>query len=529
MRADAPIARQHIPALLALLVHDDFQTLVTNEDAFQNGEDLYNSKSIPVISLERVIALEIRSTLSSEMSGLKYGALVFATTLSSFFLSTAMVSRYNVLMSTSTLVRQIRVPVVNATSELDGQASNDSPFYSNDNDMEILFSLPSDGPDPNVYRNVFSTIRPDSTNTSHLLESCKPTAQVQIRRSITTGSEQWFLQAIDKQGKEKTVGGDEFYVTYTDSSLSRRDQETSTFVATVKDLKNGMYSLDFSTTPMNPHAENLTGRGTLKVYFQYTCEIGFFYPPQKDGWTTGAPSRVVHSHPNVTVPSFRRFQPPNEDKAISLSQYDNVISFGDSMMELFVKGDAGFYRNRTTFKRNIFQPINNETLDRALYHLSLFHDEQLKRPNVALVLGSSIWDIIADYTTQAGPNYDSHMTAIRDYIGRVREKYPTVPLYWKSPSALHIHVVQASCFRRETCIKGTRYMSESRSRRLYELQKELMNKLNVPWMDLYEAYFLSADYTKWGDGRHFQDAFSQLLLSWFYRNQNDTVDDLRNA
>jgi hypothetical protein len=61
-------------------------------------------------------------------------------------------------------------------------------------------------------------------------------------------------------------------------------------------------------------------------------------------------------------------------------------------------------------------------------------------------------------------------------------------------------------------------MSSSRAESLYKVQSKVMKELNVPVLDLYEAYYLSADRSSPGDGRHFDGQFNAFILSWFYPN-----------
>jgi hypothetical protein len=46
-----------------------------------------------------------------------------------------------------------------------------------------------------------------------------------------------------------------------------------------------------------------------------------------------------------------------------------------------------------------------------------------------------------------------------------------------------------------------------------------MKELDVPFLDLYEAYYLSGPWTRtrW-DARHFRDEISALLLSYYWRD-----------
>jgi hypothetical protein len=107
------------------------------------------------------------------------------------------------------------------------------------------------------------------------LANCSVTSQVRIIQKRS----QWIIQSIDANGNDKTVGGDEFYVTYRDSKRPQDGEDTA--VALIKDLENGSYALDFVTTPMDPDPADLTGMGNLTVHFEYTCSIGRAHQPMK--------------------------------------------------------------------------------------------------------------------------------------------------------------------------------------------------------------------------------------------------------
>jgi hypothetical protein len=73
-------------------------------------------------------------------------------------------------------------------------------------------------------------------------------------------------------------------------------------------------------------------------------------------------------------------------------------------------------------------------------------------------------------------------------------------------------------------------MSNSRARILYEKQKSLMAELGIPFLDLWEAYYLSADRMLTGaDGRHYTSALNMLMQSWFYRGEWSVFDGSRVA
>jgi hypothetical protein len=50
----------------------------------------------------------------------------------------------------------------------------------------------------------------------------------------------------------------------------------------------------------------------------------------------------------------------------------------------------------------------------------------------------------------------------------------------------------------------------------------MMDELRVPVLDVYEASYLSADWTLSGDGRHYNTAYNKMVLSWFYPPENRT-------
>jgi hypothetical protein len=89
------------------------------------------------------------------------------------------------------------------------------------------------------------------------LANCSVTTKVRIIQK----SPHWILQSIDDNGNDKTVGGDEFYVTYADNNPPRKGEHSA--AALIKDLEDGSYELDFVKTPMAPISGNLTGAGTL--------------------------------------------------------------------------------------------------------------------------------------------------------------------------------------------------------------------------------------------------------------------------
>lgn len=388
---------------------------------------------------------------------------------------------------------------------------------TNVTDFPMLLPPVEDG-NPSVAQ--FVTKQIGNTSGSLLNSSCHVTTQVRIEQR----EGRWFLQSMDEHGQDKRVGGDEFYVSYKDQNAnqsailsdqmtnqSSKYHEHASLVAVVTDLDNGRYSLEFVTTPMDPNPV-LTGRGELNVVFQYTCGIGFVGSEFKKDWLSSGSTRTQYRC-DVVEPPFRAFQPPS---GIDLSQYNKVIAFGDSLMLQFAQPEK--YKDRFVIPPNVGLQLGKNTLPVFLKKMSNKLGKELEQPNVALVVGSAVWDTIQ------GHYYDTyfadHLEAVRLYIQELRKRYPNVPIYWKSASALHVHRVGRNCYYRARCNRRVRYMSSSRMRYLYDQQKRIMQELNVPLLDVYEAFLLSADWTLPNDGRHFVPALNSVVTGWFFQESN---------
>jgi hypothetical protein len=352
------------------------------------------------------------------------------------------------------------------------------------------------------------------------LHNCAITTQVRILQL----NSQWLLQSIDAQGNNKGVGGDEFYITYTDNFEynNNSSEARAAAVALVTDRQDGTYLLDFVTTPMNPNPGNLTGAGILTVYFQYSCGIGRMYQPLKDSWKGGGSSMTSFSTKTIEPP-MRTFQPPR-NHGIDLSVFNLTLSFGDSLMEMLVSMGRKRYRPNLYFKANVGMELSTKTLPILLRNLNKFHKHELGNTNksVALILGSSMWDILDPGNIQ-GPDFTDHLNACRQLVETIRQLYPTVTLFWKSPSSVHPHRIRLKrCYRQPKCASRVRYISNSRIDYLYREQMRLMmDELRVPVLDVLEGSYLSADWTLTGDGRHYLLAYNKLVLSWFYPPDKD--------
>jgi hypothetical protein len=392
------------------------------------------------------------------------------------------------------------------------------------------------------------------------LEYCLPTVQVKIYQILSSSegddhNVEWILQSFDKFGNEKKIGGDEFYITYTESDKAysnENDDAQPTAVAFVHDLNSGKYKLDFVSVPVkinvngsvhdNVHnnvynnginygnvatASTTTGSiGRIKVYFEYTCGMGSINQPMKKNWKSSGMmyQKPSYSKDNVHQPPIREFDPPN--KSINLSAYSQVVFFGDSTMyQLVVKnrtpeGELKLFRPSTDYRQNVRSELKTDSVKQFIRKLHTFHGKQLRQSeNAALVIGSSIWDLLVEENIQ-GNNFDDHLEACRQFIEHVRKTYSKVDLYWKGTSALHPHRVDCNeaTYDYQDCLNSTKYISNSRVQNLERRQRKLMQELEVPYLDLYPTYYLSAYHTAPGDGRHSIPALNEHILSWFYSN-----------
>jgi hypothetical protein len=80
---------------------------------------------------------------------------------------------------------------------------------------------------------------------------------------------------------------------------------------------------------------------------------------------------------------------------------------------------------------------------------------------------------------------------------------------------MHIFRLPPDCHE-WICGERARYMSASRSSFLYTAQKELMAQLDVPFLDIYQATYLSAFQTRPGDGRHYRQVINRMLFRYLF-------------
>lgn len=382
----------------------------------------------------------------------------------------------------------------------------------------------------------------------------------------------------DQEGKRKTWGGDELYIRYeefavdntknntknkNDNSVENHSQDHRLLlqaVALMEDQKDGSYLLDFVETPMSPSRTNELSNANngddddeeniisvFSVYLEYSNGIGSLPPPTKAEWEHGGYTHKAYHHSchrnEVMRPRILPFCPPVP--TIHLNSFKRVLAFGDSTFCQLcrqrpnLKGKYYFQSNLRAGEK-VRVGLNSETVSELI---ELLHQEfggmleqaDNKSSCTALMVGSCLWDILNSQDTLQGSNFDDHIEACHTYITTIRQRYPHVIVIWKLPTAVHIHWVDldrvvehdratATLFGRDRI----RYMSASRSKHLYELQKHLMEELEVPMLDLYQATYLSADWLYPSDGRHYRPDLNRKMLGWFYcyttDNNNNTSD-----
>jgi hypothetical protein len=367
----------------------------------------------------------------------------------------------------------------------------------------------------------------ESISTFHPLSNCSATCQVKI---VGSNDKFWTLYTYDCRGVQKTIGGDEFYVTYHDQTPIRHGSlPYATAAAIILDQHDGSYRLFFVSTPLKPPPDTPTPNREIRVQFPYTCGIGSIPVPLKEPWQGSGFFKGSHAAIIDQVPPIRPFQPPVT--SIDLSQYERIVSFGDSLMRDMVRHmqdhtpnappNYPYYKPNTKwyYKPEVSTSIQN--LPILIGKLTEWHDQDLSTNlKTALILGSAAWDLSDEQPDEhQGRSFDNHVSACRSIIAHVRTRYPSVTILWKLPTALHVHLAQAPwCLRMIQCRNRYKYLSHSRMEHLRRIQLELMRELSIQVMDVYETYWLSADQHWDGDGVHYNTNMSQFVLDFFYKN-----------
>jgi hypothetical protein len=441
--------------------------------------------------------------------------------------------------------------------------NNEDPNHIQ-NDTKLLnvsnnaIFIPSN-PDITVQTEVERAMSSSSSSFSSSKSAPPPNCCCQVEIHLLSNT----LYSLDCDGHRKNTGGDEFYIRYEEHTLMVNDDDDeeneniddknnvdnrdknktkiilTQAVALITDNLDGSYELNFSTTPMHPHIlhpnnedediDNIDNHDngndndeninrTITVYFEYTDNIGRLPPPLKENWSNGGYSHKCYKIDlpcHYNRPYIRVFVPPTP--SVDLSTFDQVFAFGDSTFCQFLrqrpnkKGKYFFQSNLRIIGDKVRMGLNSETID-ILLELLINDDidEELSnecdQKKKALIIGSCLWDILSAHDNLQGSDFIDHCNACREFIHRLRQRYPSVCLIWKSPMAVHIHWVdQQRVIEHDRAtatlfgIDRIKYMSASRSSFVYTLQTKLMEELQVPILDLYEvSYELSKIYNALG-------------------------------
>jgi hypothetical protein len=369
----------------------------------------------------------------------------------------------------------------------------------------------------------------DSTAASYSpLTACSPTSQIRISSRttfpapaqrvplhvrigenredshFTQQSSAWIVEALDEDGNRKTVGGDEFYITFLHSNAppppaDKRFRPTA--IAIPVDYGDGTYLLDFVEPSLGGGKEfpihEMSNNGTLRVDFVYTCSIGRMTRPSKDKWAEGGYLRQKsYTVENMTAPHVRAF--PEPGSGVDLSKFEKVICFGDSL----IGNMCGKFGDKFIFRQKKVENLANagsKVRGDLLYNetfplLEEWHGKDLRKndTSVALLLGSAAWELSSNEGPFPGHFFTGSVQMYHDLIIGIRERYPNVSIFWKSPSAVHMTEVIERCYEENSpCLERVRYISNGIAKYLYDEQKRIMEELNVPFLDVWNATYVA--------------------------------------
>jgi len=421
---------------------------------------------------------------------------------------------------------------------------NDRTLIAFSNDPESVVDngallIPASGPDPKPQRILDNLRRADPKAIDPL---CSATSRVRITNKKTIGEDgvpgHMILQSMALDGTMKTVGGDEFYVKYTASNQTNVGSSPDA-VAHITDLHNGMYELHF-VQPFVPIYSGIVETqgaqrslhvdlqgGKLEVNLDYTCGIGGLWPPAKDNWFYGG---TIDSHweiavDSLMVPSITMLKDRQLPQNFRIfNQYDNIYGVGDSLMRQFVRDETDgvnnanpIFRRRNFHVLNIGQPLNMVTLPSWLRsidgllqeHPDAYHGNFAS----AFVLGSGVWDLANSKET-----IESHIEAMGKYIDYVQKKAPLAPIYWKSMTDTHVAVFDLASLEGDTsdARRILKYCTRTRAKALYDAQSEVLLRMKIPVLDMYNITFEAEEWHRPNDAYHYQAKFGDFLMNYFY-------------
>lgn len=482
----------------------------------------------------------------------------------------------NTSSSSSSTTTTATTMTMTTTVTAERQINSPTAIAADDSFVVSTFIIP-EVPDRSIGE-MLRAIIPNANN-SFPLSSCSPTSQYKIvitRRSATSTSrafpnkagagvahgdthhnettnattdtasssfveEQWTVESYDEYGQRKTQGGDEFHISFLHDGIltSTKTNITVSAIAIPKDNNDGTYSLDFMSPSLSPDYCMTTNnnkvvcsssRGTLKLDMVYTCSIGRMTRPSKDHWKHGGYlQKKTYILDNITAPtSITKFEGPSkhlQPQLVDLAKFDKVICFGDSLLSNM----CGLWWNKYIYKKpnlevkgNFGSSIRSDLLLNETFPiLEETHGKDLRNVNVstAIILGSAAWEMSANLGPYPGHFFNDSLAMYHDLVVGVRERYPNVTVVWKSPEAVHLTVLEDECYRKivtKKCINRVRYISNSIAQYLHEEQKSIMKKLNVPFLDVFDATYLAESWHMAGDCQHYRHWLNKRLLDYFY-------------
>lgn len=283
----------------------------------------------------------------------------------------------------------------------------------------------------------------------------------------------------------KFVGGDEMYV-------EALNNKTVVAVAKTTDLQNGVYS--YKWIPLVT-----SGFTQVRITQQYTCGRGSLPPPMKLSWKTGGSTNKVSIHNLVGHVKYSLIVP-------SINSTD-TIAVGDSI----IRDLEGPHIPVKLIQCSLTQTtVQTEFIPSVKRWIEKYNTTK------RLVLNSGVWPILETTPEQNLNSFTSHISAMRTLLNYVKKNHTGVQIIWQSMTAMHVHI--CNCGKNIQCLNRIKYMSSSRARLLYELQKKLVSVefSDVIFLDLYDITYASAHRSKPRDGRHYNTEFNQMLWEQYF-------------
>ena len=382
---------------------------------------------------------------------------------------------------------------------------------------EELRILIPDSPDPEPWKKLkhLKTIDPTPFN-----KLCSATSQLELIIPKDTNKD-WMIQTRDIRGNVKKIGGDEMYITYLDDNFETHLDATAT--AYVTDKEDGTYELNFVGTRQKLPEDVVFGqKGKLTIHMQYTCDIGKIWPPGKQKWES---SGALYRNYTVNVDASPPIKPPTPlTLSKDLRTYDVVLGAGDSIMTQLFCIKLRMRRKNMYLHTNLGAPLHEDSIHSYVQWMRSAAGPALGSfKKTALLLNSGAWDI-ARNNDGTVKSINDHLRMLGKLIMLIRRMLPNTDIIWRSTTAMHVH--------RGPDITRSMYVSNSRVKALHDAQIKLMNRYNVPVLDVYNYTYEQAYSSQTNDAIHFEDSVHTNILDELYFDEtivkNSTRELLNN-